>query len=1040
MKRKINLIEAAMKYPQVSIAITVIMVVAGVISLLTMPRAEDPRVTVRQGLVVAFLPGADETQMEKEVTDKLEQYLFGFEEIRKDKTHSESKPGQVVITVELQDYVKDTKKFWSTLQHGLNAYMPGTLPKGVQGPYVNSDFGDVVVQMITVAAPNRSYAELEKYLDELEDGIKTIPEVSKIKRYGGQKQQISVSLDEQQLKSYGFGIDQIAATLNQQNVTLPSGDIEIDKNRALIFIDGRYHDENEIGNLIVYSSPAGNLVRLRDVARIERKDEELKSKITVAGKNVMMLTVEMQPGQNIVLLGESLKDKLDQVRQILPSDVTVNTIVDQPEVVNENLGHFFVEFGIAIAAVILVVMILLPFRVATISAIAAPVTIATTFAILNIVGIEIQQVSLAALIIVLGMVVDDAIVVVDNYIEKVDEKVPSWTAAWQSATQLMVPIFTATLTIILSFLPLAFTLTGLVKEFIQSLPITVGISLAVSFLVALFLTPYMCYHLLKQGLKTNDARKPSKRNVLDKMQSGFDKSIEFCMRWPKSTLTAGVLVVVAAFVVGSRVRTEFFPYVERNQFNLELWMDNGTSVRETEAAVGMIEKEIGNDPRIVSTASFVGTSSPRFYSTYAPEHPRENYAQIFIKTIDNKATVEMIDEYVQKFNHFLPNGYVRVRQITKKQQPAPIEVRVIGKNIDQQKKVAAQVSDILSHAKGTNWVRTDYQQDYVALKAVVNQDVALRLGVSKAQIAQALSAKVKGLTASQIWEGNKSIDILIRLAESDRADLDALGNLHVTSAFNTKVPLKQVVELVPVWHTGAIVHRNGLRTLTVSSEAQLGRKPAEIFADVQPKIDSLNLPQGIKIAYGGEYEDSLESGPKMGKAFMISFVLIFLVLLFQFKRVGKVLIVLASFPLSLLGAMLGLYLTGYEFGFMAIIGITALLGIVVRNGIILVDYADELVRDHGHTIKDAALLAAKRRMRPIFLTSSAAAIGLIPLMSSGSPEWGPISSTISVGILVSMVTTLFIVPVLYYRFVKQPVHATSSEFKEAPYAHRKGNN
>ncbi len=226
------------------------------------------------------------------------------------------------------------------------------------------------------------------------------------------------------------------------------------------------------------------------------------------------------------------------------------------------------------------------------------------------------------------------------------------------------------------------------------------------------------------------------------------------------------------------------------------------------------------------------------------------------------------------------------------------------------------------------------------------------------------------------------------------------------------------MDLQPSWHTGAIVHRNGLRTLTVSSEAQLGRKPAEVFAEAQPKIDSLELPKGVKIAYGGEYEDGLESGPKMGKAFMISFVLIFLVLLFQFKRVGKVFIVLASFPLSLLGAMLGLFLTGYEFGFMAIIGITALLGIVVRNGIILVDYADELVRDHGHTIKEAALLAAKRRMRPIFLTSMAAAIGLIPLMSSGSPEWGPISSTISIGILVSMVTTLFIVPVLYSRFVK----------------------
>ncbi len=1018
MKRKINLVEAAMKYPQVPIAITVIMVLAGLISLLTMPRSEDPRITVRQGLVVAFYPGSDEEQMEKEVTDKLEQYLFGFEEIKKEKTHSESKPGQVVITVELQDYVKDTKKFWNTLQHGLDANMPLILPRGVQGPYVNSDFGDVVVQMIAVSAPGRTYAELENYLDELEDGIKTIPQVSKIKRYGGQKQQIYVTLREDVLKQYGFGINEIVSTLSQQNVTIPSGDIEIDKNRLLIFTDAQYQNENEIGNLIVYSSPQGGNVRLKDIAKIERRYEDLKSKITLAGNDVMMLTVEMQPGQNIVDLGKALTQKVTEVKEVLPADVQVNTIVDQPAVVDMNLGHFFIEFAIAIGAVILVVMILLPFKVATISAIAAPVTILATFAILNMIGVEMHQVSLAALIIVLGMVVDDAIIVVDNYIEKVDEKVPSWTAAWQSATQLMVPIFTATLTIVLSFLPLAFTLTGMTREFVQWIPITVSIALAVSFLVALFLTPYMCYHFLKKGLKNHDTQKPKKRNFLDRMQDGFDRAIEFCMKYQKTTLFAGLAIFFLSFVVGSQVKTEFFPIVERNQFNLELWMDNGTNIHETEAAVKKIEKEIAGDKRIVTTASFIGTSSPRFYSTYSPENPRENFAQIFINTESNDATNEMIDEYVQKFNNFLPNGYVRVRQLSKKQQPAPIEIRVIGKDITQQKKVAKEVATILENTKGANWVRTDYQDDYVGLKAVVKEDVALRLGVTKAQIAQALGAKIKGFPISQMWEGNKSIDILLRTDEADRQDLDALGNMYITSSFGAKVPLKQVVDLQPSWHTGAIVHRNGLRTLTVSSEAQLGRKPAEVFAEAQPKIDSLQLPKGVKIAYGGEYEDGLESGPKMGKAFMISFVLIFLVLLFQFKRVGKVFIVLASFPLSLLGAMLGLFLTGYEFGFMAIIGITALLGIVVRNGIILVDYADELVRDHGHTIEEAALLAAKRRMRPIFLTSMAAAIGLIPLMSSGSPEWGPISSTISIGILVSMVTTLFIVPVLYSRFVK----------------------
>lgn len=1020
-----------MKYRQITLIIVLILVITGVIALFTMPRSEDPHITVRQGLVIATYPGADELQMEKQVTNKIEQYLFGFEEVRKAKTKSETKEGLTVITAELNENVKDPKKFWSTLQHGLNMNMPGILPSGVQGPIVNSDFGDVVAQMITVSAPGRSYADIEKYLDKLEDGIKTIPEVSKIKRYGGQKQQIYIIVEDEKLRQYGFDFSTIANVLQTQNVTKSTGDITLSASNIPIFANSRYQDETAIGNQIVYSNPQGKVVRLKDVARIERRYEQLSSMIKVGDNNVMMLTVEMQPGNNIVGLGKELDKKIEEVKHGLPSDVKVDIIVNQPEVVKESVSHFMVEFAIAIASVIIVVMLLLPLRIATISAIAAPVSIAVTFGILNMIGIEIHQVTLAAMIIVLGMVVDDAIVIVDNYIEKLDEGIPSWTAAWQAATQLIVPVFTATVAIIFAFLPLAFCLNGLAKEFIQALPVAVGVALFTSFLVAILLTPYLCFFFLKKGLKHQVSERPPKKKMLDYLQDGYNKAVEFCFRWPKATLLTGVLSIVLAMFLGTKAQQELFPTSERNQFNIEVWMQNGTDIGETAKAMKKVEDAIKGDKRVVGTASFIGTSSPRFQSSYAPETPRENFGQIFINTTSAEATEEMAREYLGKFNNFLPNGYVRVRQLSLKETPAPVEVRVIGDDLNDQKRVAAQVAGILEKTPGANWIRTDYQDDYFGIKANTKEDVASRLGVTNSIITQTLGGEIKGYPVSTLWEGDKPVDILLRLDIKNRADFNELQNIYVSTQYNTKVPLKEVVTLAPSWHTGVIAHRNGLRTLTVRSEAQLGVKATAILAAAKPEIVQLKLPDGIRIGYGGEEESAGETQPAMGKSLMISLILIFLTLLFQFKNIGKVLIVLSTFPLSLLGAMLGLIITGNPMGFTAFMGIISLMGIVVRNGIILVDYADELILEHGYTVKAAALASAKRRMRPIFLTSSAAAIGVVPMILGKSPLWAPLGSVLAVGLIVSMVMTLFVVPVLYYKFIKTAIHPESAPQPDA---------
>ncbi|MEZ2443276.1 efflux RND transporter permease subunit [Chitinophaga sp. RCC_12] len=1024
-KRKISFIEAAMRYKQVTIVVTVLLLLLGTYSLLNMPRSENPKIDMPVAMVYAFYPGADEIQMEKQVTNKIEQYLFSFEEVNKTKTKSQTKDGQVFITVELHTSIKDRKKFWSTLQHGLNTVARQTLPAGVIGPVVNSNFGDVTAQIITVSSDQRNYAEIEKYLDKIEDGLKIIPEVSKINRSGGQKQQLYVTIDDQKMQQYGFDLSTIIRTLQTQNVTGYSGEMTISSNTFPVFTNSQYKTEADIASQIIYTTPQGTVVRLKDVAKIERRFEEPSSFIRIGNDKVMMLAIEMQPGNNIVQFGHIVQDKLKEIQRDFPEDVKITTIVNQPEVVDESIRHFMKEFGLAIASVIIVVMLLLPLRVAAVSSLAAPVSILITFGLINIMGIELHQVTLAALIIVLGMVVDNAIVVVDNYIEKLDEDITPWTAAWQAAKQLSLPIFTATLAIIFAFAPLALFMNGISKDFIAALPVTIAVALITSMAVALLLTPYTCYVFIKKGLKHKVSTTKQRKSLLDRLQNTFNKGIELAFRFPKTTVGIAAGAIVLSLVLAGKVKQEFFPLSESKQFNAEIWMANGTSLEETERVVKLVEQELQKDKRVTGIASFVGSSSPRFNVTYAPEMPRRNFAQVFITTSGNDATNDLVKEYLPKFEGFVPNGYIRLRQLSM-QEGSPLAVRIIGEDLHDQKRVAAQVTEILRHTQGANWVRSDYEDDYLGVSLKIKEDAAARLGVSNQLITQTIGAGLKGYAVSQIWEGDKPVDIFLRLDASNRKEFSDLSNLHLISMYGSKVPLKEVAALTPSWHTGVIAHRNGIRTLTVLSEAQMGVMASEILKKAQPEIEKLQLPPGISIQYGGDAESSGENAPGMATALGTSLILILLTLLFQFKTFGKTLIILATFPLSLLGAFLGLYLTGNPMGMTAFMGIISLIGIVVRNGIILVDYADELIRDHGYTIKAAALGAAKRRMRPIFLTSAAAAIGVLPMIIGKSPLWAPLGSVLASGLIVSMVLTLFVIPVLYYLFVRPAPEAAEA--------------
>ncbi|MBN8824516.1 MULTISPECIES: efflux RND transporter permease subunit [unclassified Spirosoma] len=1014
-----NFVQASLKYRQVTLSVLLLVFAMGVYSLLTMPRREDPKITVRQGLVLAFYPGANSAQVEDQVTKKLEQYLFQFEEVRKDKTYSTTRDGAVVVNVELGEKVKNPDVFWSKLRHQLLVVKSLELPQGVRGPIVNSDFGDTEALVIGIESDQASFAQLKQYAQKLEDNLRTIPAVSKIKRVGDQQEQIVVSSNSEKLAQYDVDMQQVVKLLQSQNSIGATGAIDTETQKAPLYTSGYFTKENEIANQIVGASKSGALVRLGDIATIQRDYAEPTSKITVNGHKSLILTVQMHEGNNIVDFGKAVDKKIAETTKLFPANVKLTTIVNQPQVVNNNVSHFIDEFFLAIFSVVVVVVLLLPFRIASVAAMAIPVTVAVTFALMHAFGIELHQVSLAALIVVLGMVVDDAIVIADNYVELLDAGVDRWTAAWRSASDLVVPVLAATVTIIASFMPMIL-LTGSVGEFINALPWTVAIALASSFIVAMVLTPLLCYVFIKKGLHDPSAEAgPKKTSLLDRMQNGYNAALDWAIRHPKLTIGLSLITIVfAGLLYTGGVRQKFFPAAERNQFVVELWMPTSTSLDKTEAAIKKVEKLVQQDKRVTSFATFVGTSAPRFYYNFSPEVPVSNYAQILVNTTDEHTTETLSEELQEKVGSIIPEGRPQIKLLQQGQPlKAPVEVRIIGDDINRLKSIGQEVESIVKKAPGSALVRNDFQEDYYGI-SIQLKDEANRLGFTTSSISQMIYTGFSGAPITTLYEGNNAIDVVFRLDKQNRETTDDLGNTYLSSPITDgRVPLRQIADLVPKWQTGRIMHRNGVRTLTVQSETSHGVLPAELLKAIRPAIDTLQLPAGYRIEYGGEFANKQETFSQMITVLVISLVLIFFILLFQFRNLKEAAIVMLTIPLSLFGALFGLYITGNNFGFTAFVGLVSLSGIVVRNAIILVDHTNELMH-HGMDIRTAAIESGKRRLRPIFLTASAAAIGVLPMILSGSPMWSPLASVIAVGVLWSMVMALLTVPVLYISWIR----------------------
>jgi multidrug efflux pump subunit AcrB/outer membrane protein TolC len=1023
-------IKFSLRYPAVTLILTAMVVMIGIHAFLKMQRTEDPTVTIRTGLVAAMYPGATSEQVEKQVTKTLEKHIFKFPEVRKEKTYSTSRPGVVIINVELEDNVKNSDVFWAKLRHELNVVKSTELPAGVMGPVVDSDFGDTVAMLVAVHGKRYGYRELRDFTDKIHDEMRTVRQVGKLVTNGNQSEEILITGSLERMAQYFADPRQIANALRTRNAIQSGGNFEADRSKIPMRTTGIFNTENEIRNVLVDVSKDGHPLYIKDFAKVERRYQDPTFMIRYDGDPCLLLSVEMQKGKNIVELGEQLDKVFQRLKVLLPPDVQLDLVANQPGVVKERITNLSHEFLLAIISVVIVTILLLPLRVALIAALAIPVTLCGTLAVMNAVGIALHQVSIAALIMVLGIVVDDAIVIADNYVELLDHKVPKAEAAWRCASDVFVPVLTATITIIASFLPLLI-ITGSSGEFIMALPIAVAIALAVSFIVAVMLTPLLCRFFIKKGLHDHDAAEThgkEKKSLLDRLQDKYGILINRFMNRKWLAFTLGGCAFAFGIMLFALVPQQFFPSAERDQFVIDVWMPQGTRIEATDAVMGRIEKTLASSKGVAHYATFVGQSSPRFYYNVNPQQPDGAYGQFIVNTASIKDTTRLVKELRPALAKVAPEAMVIVKELQQgAQTEAPIEVRISGDEIGELKRLGEQVQGILEGVSNAQYVFRDYFNDSYMVDVKVNDELANRLGITDSSVSQTMAGAFDGSAVSTFWEGDRPVSIKLRLDQASRSNFADIGNTYLNSDLTrARVPLRAVAQLAPEWQTSRIVRRNGVRTLTIRAFAKPGHYASKILEEAMPKIKALQLPAGYRIDYGGEKFNQDETFPQMVGALGISLVAIFLVLLVQFRNISDPLVVMASIPLTLFGAIFGLVITHNPFGFTAFMGLISLCGIVVRNGIILVDYCNERVAE-GESLEQAARDAGARRLRPIFLTTMAAAVGVTPMIISGSSLWSPLASVIAFGLIFSMFFTLLVVPVIFVAVKSRTMKEHSSK-------------
>jgi len=1002
--RNINLSEWALQHRSLTIYFMVAMVLSGVLAFRDLGQAEDPEFTIKIMAVKTLWPGATALEVEQQVTDRIEKKLQETPWL--DYLSSYSKPGESLIFVTLKDFTPSEAVLdsWYQVRKKLSD-IRHTLPIGVQGPFPNDEFGDTFGIIYAFSSDGFSYAQLRDYIDEVRLKLLSVPDVAKADLLGVQEEKIYIEISNVKLSKLGLQPELIFDTLNKQNYLTPAGDVNTDTDRIYIRVS-RLESVEEIRKVGIRSND--RLFRLGDIATIYRAYvDPPEFKMHYMGEEVIGLALSMKKGGDILALGENLDKTIDEIQANLPIGIEIHSVADQPKVVKHSIDEFLNVLRDALIIVLAVSFLSLGFRTGLVVALSIPMVLAITFLGMKLWGIDLQRISLGALIIALGLLVDDAMISVEMMSTKIEQGMDRFKAAAYAYTHTAFPMLTGTLITVAGFLPV-FLAKSSASEYTGSIFIVVGLSLLVSWLVAVLFVPFLGYRLLPSQGKTQN------HDVYQKPVYQFFRAlVTWCVSWRKTVIIITLLLFVSSIYSFRFVENQFFPSSNRNELLVDLWLPQGSSFQATEAQTKKFEQLLKGDSNIINYVSYIGGGTPRFYLPLNQELRHNNLAQFVIMTRDNEAREIVRKQLLQTFEAGFSDIRGRVKRLENGPPISyPIEFRVTGKERDTLREIAYEVAEVMRANHHVDNVNFDWNEMAKVVKLSIDQDKARVLGISSQELALVINSILSGYHITRFRDNNRLIEVLARAEKSERLGLGNLRDIRIPTHNGSFVPLSQLVSFSFELEENLIWRRDLLPTITVRADVVGKVQAADISMIIDPALNDIRdkLPAGYRIDIGGIVEESAQSEASIKAVMPIVVLSIFTLLMIQLQSFQRTVIVILTAPLGMIGVSAALLAFNAPFGFVANLGVIALFGMIMRNSVILVDQIEK-DRANGSDMREAIIESAVRRLRPIFLTAAAAVLAMIPL--SFSTFWGPMAMAIMGGLIVATLLTLLFLPALY---------------------------
>jgi multidrug efflux pump subunit AcrB len=1063
--KRFNLSAWAITHQALVLFMILLIGAAGLFSYFKLGRAEDPSFTIKVMNVHVAWPGATAADLQTQVVDKIEKKLQELPHL--DRVTSYTQPGVAFIQLTLSDTTppRKVKELWYQARKKVGD-IRGDLPPGIIGPNFNDEFGDVYSALYMITAEGMSFADIKKLGEDIRQRLLRVPSVNKVDLIGAQPEKIFVEFSHAKLATLGIAPQQIFDSIARQNAVVAGGSVDTTADRIHLRVTGAFSGVDAIAAVPVQAE--GRVFRLGDIATVKRGYEDPPSfLVREGGQPALGIGVSMVEGGNILALGEDLKQAMRTITAELPVGIEITQVADQPQIVDGSVSEFLKTFVEALGIVLLVSFVTLGWRTGIVVALSVPLVLAIVFVVMYAAGLDLHRITLGALIIALGLLVDDAIIAVEMMVVKMEQGFDRAQAATFAWTSTAFPMLTGTLVTAAGFLPVGFANSS-TGEYAGGIFWVVGLALIASWFVAVLFTPYLGLKLLPDFATRNAAGPRTRRapsplvgegrgggwpfDLLDRhrpppptpphkgegcaQRSGegcaqrsrhdpdsiYDtriyrtlrRVIESCLRWRKTVVAVTVGMFFTAIAAFGLVQQQFFPTSSRTELFFEMRLPEGAAIGVTDAAAKKAETLLTGDPDIVTYTSYVGQGAPRFWLGLNPVLPNASFAQIVIVTKDLAARERVKARLEQALaDGFLPEARTRVDRFNFGPPVGfPVQFRVIGPDPLKVREIAGEVRRVMAANPKLIDPHLDWNEQAKSIRLEVDQDRARALGLTPQDVAQTLQTLLSGFTITQYREGIETIDVVARAVPAERLDLDRLPSLTIATRNGIAVPLAQIARIHYQYEEPILWRRNRDLVLTVQGDIVDGVQAPDVSNEVLPKLQPIKdaLPYGYRIETGGAIEESAKANASLAAVFPAMAVAMLAVLMIQLQSFSRLALVFATAPLGIIGATGALLISGRPFGFVALLGMIALAGMIMRNTVILVDQIDHDIAE-GHSRHHAIIDATVRRARPVVLTALAAILGMIPL--AGSLFWGPMAITIMGGLFVATILTLLVVPALY---------------------------